>query len=402
VKREGDRARKEIEKDLEAERRASKRAVEKSSNNKGRDLELQKQLEELQTQLTQEKRENEKARKEADTDLNASDTRKTVLESKLDQMRTKLRATKEELKECQTELGKARTAAAKVGTLSMQGTDAPAKNPRKRAALEISTDVAIGTPDGVAVRGKRPAVKRGRADQTMLGEKSMFSITPYLNRTMSIAPESPGQNQPNKPAAGERVRDQAGTIDVPEGEEDQEEQLAEELFPSAPPKTKAKNKSVGKKVPVEKNVLGGSKQAVNHKKPTQKKPRAVGTLERVTEEDGDENEEPDKAPLNTKAATAKPDALKASKPQTKSVEEAEPKKKKRKLLGGGKTLFDEEDGEATKRPTKVSLGPPRLLGRGGLAGPKGGMKPGIAAASGFGAFSPLKKDRRGIGASFLS
>jgi hypothetical protein len=89
--------------------------------------------------------------------------------------------------------------------------------------------------------------------------------------------------------------------------------------------------------------------------------------------------------------------------QMKTVEETEPKKKKRKLLGGGKTLFDEEDAEATKRPAKVTLGPPRLLGKGGLAGPKGGVRGGLSGTgSGFGTFSPLKKDRRGAGASFLA
>lgn len=57
------------------------------------------------------------------------------------------------------------------------------------------------------------------------------------------------------------------------------------------------------------------------------------------------------------------------------VEKKQPKSKpKRKLLG---TLFDVDEEEQQLRPKKAAL--------------KGA----------FGAFSPLKKDRRGVGASFL-
>ena len=149
-------------------------------------------MDNLRSELAKERREKEKARKEAEKELSSSETRKEVLESKLNQMRSKLRSTKEELKECQGQLAQARATAVKVGSISARG-DIPANNPRKRAAMDMSTDGTIGTPDGVAARGKRPAVKRGRMDQTMLGEKSMFSITPFLNKTVNMAPDTPAQ-----------------------------------------------------------------------------------------------------------------------------------------------------------------------------------------------------------------
>jgi hypothetical protein len=400
-KRESEKLRKELEKDLEVERRASKRASEKIGTSKERDVKHQEQLDELQTKLAQEKREKDKVRKEAEKDLNAAETRRTVLESQLDQMRTKLRATKEELKECQTELGEARAASAQAGTSSMKA-DAPAKNSRKRAAVEMSTDGAIGTPDGVAIRGQRPAVKRGRVDQTMLGEKSMFSITPFLNKTINLALDSPAQGEPERTTAAEQLNVGVDEVEAPLEAANEEDQVPIETSPSALSKTKVKSKPASKKALVEKKVLLETKQGMNTRNPAPKKAKAIITLERVTEEDGDENEDPTQS-LDDKIEKEKPATTKSfSKVQAKTVEEVEPKKKKRKLLGGGKTLFDEEDGEATKRPAKVNLGPPRLLGKGELAGPKRVLKGGIGSASGFGTFSPLKKDRRGVGASFLA
>jgi hypothetical protein len=315
-----------------------------------------------------------------------SESRIEVLESKLEQMRTKLRSVKEELKESQTQLAQARTAASKPA--SSRG-DIPAKNPRKRGAIEMSTDDAIGTPDGVVARKRGPAVKRGRPDQTMLGEKSMFSITPFLNKTVNLIPDSP---------AGEEVGEEAAPAEANSKPQEEDEAALEapteeDVASPSVPKPKAKKKPAERKAVVERKILGEAKSGPNSKKTAPKKQQALSTLDKVVEEEADENEEP--API----LTAKSEAAKPFKVQLKNAEEAQPQKKKRKLLGGGKTLFDEEDGEGTKRPAKVNLGP-RSLGKGGLAGPKGGLKGGLGAASGFGGFSPLKKERRQ--ASFLA
>jgi hypothetical protein len=295
------------------------------------------------------------------------------------------------LKEAQSELVQARAAAVKASRI-----EAPSKNSRKRAALEISADVNIGTPDGVADRRKRPA-KRGRMDQTMVGEKSMFSITPFLNRTISVAPDTPGDDSEAECSAREDLGNAQVSTEQSKMMEPETQPEVVVTTPSAAPKSRGRKKATEKPVPKEKKILGEAKPSIKNKKVAPKKSRTINTLDMVTEE-GDENEEPEilpeKAQIPSKLVT------KAVPVQTKGAEE-EPKKMKRKILGVGKTLFDEDDGEATKRPVKVTLGAPRLLGKGGLAGPKGGMKGGIAASNGFGGFSPLKKDRRGVGASFL-
>ena len=390
-----------LEVELETEKRASNRAAQKVGSST-REGEYQQQLEELRKELARERREMEKARKEAEKDLNESDNRKTVLESKLDQMRTKLRTTKEELKECQNELGQARAAAVK-GLKGPTSGEAPIRNSRKRGALEMSTDVAIGTPDGIAVRKKRPVVKRTRTDQTVLGEKSMFSITPYLNRTVNTDME-PDSQAVDKEREVEGLATEAKiTGESMEGEEATQHPLDNTKSPSAFQKVFAKSKFSDNARQVERNVLAEGSASSANKKPGLKKSRPLNTLEKVTEEDVDENRQPNPAVDGGIGDATKPVASKTLKVQLKISEPdgVEPKRKKRKLLGGGKTLFDEEDGEATKRPAKVALGPPRLLGKGNLPAPKGG--PGaFVAGSAFGAFSPLKKDRRGAGASFLA
>ncbi|KAF4636993.1 hypothetical protein G7Y89_g1093 [Cudoniella acicularis] len=386
-RKESSKSIKELEKELkisEARQKALGNKATQENDSSEREAELQAQVEELQQDLARVKKEDTKALKELENGLKESEIRQTALEGKFEQMRTKLRTTKEQLKECHDELAQARAIPSKARNMS-KSEDAPVKNLRKRSAPEMSTDVTIGTPDGVAVRGKRPGMKRGRMDQTMLGEKSMFSITPFLNRTTSIAPESPIQNSP--------IVEKESAADKRPSNTMQNEPLTAVLptpdisSPTVTPKARGRKKLADKGD--SRNVLGEAKTNIKKTKSAPKK-RPLSTLEKVTEEDGDENEQSNvRAPENAEP-TEQPQAnVKASKLQAKhpAVEESGPKKKKRKLPGA--TLFDEEDGETTKRPAKVSLGPARLLGKGPVA-----LKGGLGASAGFGAFSPLKKDRR--------
>ncbi|CZT41546.1 related to USO1 Intracellular protein transport protein [Rhynchosporium secalis] len=385
----------ELQKELAREKRGQ------DNSRKELESEYQSQIDEIKSELAHEKREMERVRKETEKELNVLQARETVLESKLEQFRTKLRATKEELKASQVELSNAR--AVKSGSTAHKE-DAPANKRRKRGALEISNDGEIGTPDGVAARGKRAPVKRGRADQTMVGEKSMFSITPFLNRTANIAMDTP-ENETNSVVAEEEDE-----LEGTEGQQQEKATLRVEdgaSTPSAVAKPKPQKKLAAKSSAVKSKILGESNAGAKNRKPAPKKvAKIVSTLEQVAEEEDEENEQPDVGAIVPSKAIEKPRKLinsKASKLLAKDVnsEDGGAKKKKRKLLGGGKTLFEEEDGEVAKRPAKVALGPARLLGKGALPGPKG-LNSVVAASSGSGAFSPLKKDRRGVGASFLA
>lgn len=389
-----------LEVELENEKHASQRAARKDDKVNEMDSKLQAQVSELKKELSQERKEKERVQRAADHTASEIQSKFGVLESKMEQLRTKLRTTKDQLKESQAELTKARTATAPFA--AAESAAGPA-NPRKRRALDLEMDAEIGTPDGVAARGKRAGNKRGRMDQTMLGEKSMFSITPFLNRTTSVAPDSPGAHE----VGGDSEDELSIHIEVDTPSETQHAPKATTASPVPKAAPQSKKRAAGKS---QQQTLSEAKSdRSNAKAPAAKRPKPMMTLEQVIEEEGNDE--------NALSAPSSPQTVKpAAKLSLKAVklaapaaaERVEPKKKMRKLHGGApKTLFDEDDAEVSRRPVTASMfGGARGVGKGGLAGPKGGMKGGLNGSGVSGAFggvfSPLKKDRRGVGASFLA
>ncbi|MCJ1285669.1 hypothetical protein MMC26_005010 [Xylographa opegraphella] len=378
--------------ELENEKRATQRALSREEGKQNLDSELEAQVDSLQAELAKERRERQKAEREAQKVTADFDGKKTILDSRLDAFRNKLRMTKEQLKESQEELQAAR-ASAKAQNVVNNGTEAihvTARNPRKRSLAQLDTDAAIGTP------GILPAAKKSKRGSTVPGDKSTFSITPFLNRTMSIAPESPPTVQP--------------TIEI--GQEDAEDDDVEaaasptrDMTPSAEP-AKKNVKNNGSKEP--KKTAATNKPAVlvaakaaksNNKTVAGRKAKITPALEQVREEDNDENVPPaNQGSIPPDEHVTKPKKIELN---DRASEEPTFIKKKRKLLGGGlaKTLFDDDDGDTGKGSDRGLFGGARAFGS--FARPLGSVKlggrPG-SSASAFGAFSPLKKDKKSIGA----
>ena len=344
--------------ELETEKRAVQRTKAKDSKSSEEESKLAAQLEELKKELAKEKREAQKNERDSRKQAADWEGQKTILESKFDAFRTKLRSTKEQLKETQTELEQAQAAgAARQAEFAEARPSVP--NPRKRPVARFDPDATIGTPGAAAKKPRISAVP---------GDKSTFSITPFLNRTMSIAPESP--------ASQEKKVDDA--IDA------QINAIIAENAPSSPvpaPKSKPGKKTA--RAPAAKaNKSQPLTDTTNPKANVDvQKQRNVAasktTLAKVTEE-ADENEESIENP------SAVPNIQK------------KPVKKKQKLLGQRKSLFDEEDeGEQSKSKGLVGLSK-------GL-GLRGGVGIGTISLAGKGKalaeFSPLKKDRRAAAAA---
>ena len=381
-----------VQVELETEKRAGQRILAKESKKESKNVasenKHEEQLERLRKELAKEKRDREKMERDAKEASSEWEPKVAMLEDKLEAMRGKLRSTKEKLKESQEELQQAQ-ADAGAQTAQAERAERATKNPRKRTASHL--DDAIGTPDGVAGNGRGPAAKRNKMSSTLPGDKSAFSITPFLSRT-SLAPESPKeQGDPGK------ASEDAATAEP-------------DASPSAARKGSKPAKARGlNETSAETNVLGTAKPARTNTKPPAGRKRSVrSTLEKVAEEEDEENRPP--TFVVPSAATFQP------KIQTKPMvsfsndreasEEPEAKKKKRKLLSGGpgKTLFDDEEGDAAK-PAKVALGDSKAFPswiKGGLARSKGGVGAGLAGGgsafggSAFGGFSPLKKDRKAV------
>lgn len=330
-------------------------------------------LREVRAELAREKRERAKAEKQVAQAVFDTDSDKAVLEDKLNQFRAKLRSTKEKLKGIESELLEARN------TNNVPSVAAEAKNPRKRAFVQIDPDAAIGTPGDANT-------KRNKQATSVLGEKSNFSITPFLNKTTTIAGGRHQDDPVTSIETGSSPSRERQRVKRPEISQAKKPNV---LGPASPSKSNSKVAPVVRQRAATKPKL------------------AVVAEDRVM----DENDEPPR-PLLSKGASPKP-LKQILKPKSLASfssfrdgsappQQIPQKMHKRKLLGGGsKTIFDDDD-EAGGLPFggfNSKIGAQRVLGIGGRSlgglGVLGSKRKGpIVVADGDFQFSPLKRDRR--------
>lgn len=385
--------------------------MSQQEDNDGSD-ELQAKVQELEKKLTAEKKDKVRVQKEGERALAEATAQHEVFEERLGTIKAKLRETRDELKKRQAELSKARTAS----TTSDAREKAGARKLMKKRSIEATTaDVTIDTPHADEEKVKKALKKRG-LDQTVanMGEKSAFSITPFLNRSKGL---EESLDDADLEADQSYVPKSKRAEPSPVQDEPQPEASEEEAAPEPAPKPKVRGRprkvlgeiSTAKNANASKRAGAKAGEKVKASKPdvsqekadevpsqdAENQPASLPTDESESEKAAEKEEEPKPA---KRAPIRK---LKTAKQADDSVVEPEPKKKKRKLLGGPKsTLFDDEEGEpavaAAKKPApggKVSMAPARKLGA------VGAVKRAAFAGKGF---SPLKRDRRGVNASFLA
>ncbi|KAL9115540.1 MAG: hypothetical protein Q9187_007307 [Circinaria calcarea] len=378
-----------IQVELENEKRATRQALAREGGRQENDARTELRLEGLLSDLAKEQKEKQKVLREMLKAAADSESKTAVLESRLEGFRTKLRMTKDQLKETQSELKISsnldRDQAIPLASASMA---LPDKNPRKRSIACIDTDANLGTPGVLAV------AKRGTRVSALPGDKSTFSITPYLNRTASLAPESPTGRETSPEFQPE--------TEVPNAGPEHEPSVTK------PEKTFGVSESGGMvvqskreiRVPKQ-NILASAKVG----KPSVGGPprRKRSVLEKVQEEDNEEKQQPVRVPEVgcQQNAVANPCKKLTSKDDTAedTAEDTTFIKRKRKLLGGGlgRTLFDEEDGVLLKDHDRGLLGGRRTFGSLGktfTVGQASSHTSSFDSTKSFGDFSPLKKDRR--------
>lgn len=272
-----------------------------------------------------------------------------------------------------------------------------AKPSKKPKSFETSlASLTIQTPGngGPAVQGRT----KGRPFAFAAAvEKSAFSITPFLNKTRAIDDESP---DPTPQGAAKRI----------ESCSDEDMPTPEILKPNGQSKMKVKPATSPKKI-TQASVGQSKPQTTTAKKrtkplddtstsmmnlsmpaPTTKNPKPTKQARKAASLDDDEEDEKENTPLSKPKKTA-------GAPRDGSLAPSAPpgdnRRKKRKLLGAPKAILDEDDDDGESM-AQVAVQP---LGKRRLKGPLAGL------ASGFGSvnstFSPLKRDRRGVNASFL-
>lgn len=370
-----------VQVELETEKRATQRALAKEGKSQEHDTRLEAQLEELRKEVAKERRERQRVEREAQKEVADWEGKKTILEGRLDAFRNKLRITKEQLKEAQSELPIAQSTAQPARILAPVDIEVEKqpRNPRKRSAAQLGKDATIGTP------GALPVAKKSRKASTLPGDKSTFSITPFLNRT-SVPPELP--------LLDHQESEHQDQIDAPSTMEIDPDRSSPAVVPGVGQNVNAIRHVVANR---KADILGHAKSGkANVKKPPTRTEKAGPPLQQVAEEDPDEKVAPTEVPVTTQVMATKPLLKKDNNIDDTLSEDVEGKKKKRRVLGGGlgRTLFDDDDGEAPK-------GLPRGGDKGhtgggrsfGTARPKGALHLGLGAGS-FGTFSPLRKDRK--------
>ncbi|KAK7510056.1 uncharacterized protein IWZ02DRAFT_465122 [Phyllosticta citriasiana] len=371
------KAQKELEVAQKAADREKSRRDKEFEKEAAKDAKDEGRLEELKKELVKEKREREKAEKAIQKVQMEAEGQTSLATERAEAYKSKLKTTKEKLKEVQADVQRLHAEAAARPT-AMEATKAV--NPRKRAIQADPDATTIGTP------GDGPTAKRLHRASSMLGDKSTFSMTPFLKRTASVAPDSPIQE----------VNEEVADV----------EQSIEEVVEKPAKKTKKAEKADGAQSSEPQPLSTAPNSKANAKLAPKRKKAVAPTLEKVAEEASEEEEPETKTPIHPKMKTAKqPRKSLAAFPNFH--EESAPLQKKKRKLGGessilGKTLFDIDDEE--DRPAKP------LPGKGILAtralnktlSQKGGAAKGptVMTSDGF-TFSPLKKERRAMQASFL-
>ncbi|KJZ72488.1 hypothetical protein HIM_08157 [Hirsutella minnesotensis 3608] len=396
-----------IEVELENEKRARQRTQQKEDD--AAMAALKTRLEKAEKKAVADAKEQEKTRKDHERALAESQALNERLEERIETLKTKYKTSQSELKEtrsrlesCQAQLETAKKTARSAKEPAKKSVTIDSGLNRKRKAQEMSfEDITIQTPGNEDVVSKRLAAKKRTAEQAAVGEKSTFSITPFLKRTKNLADDS---------AEGDGTSDEAGPDSTFAEKEDgsaplepimesqsEEESAPEPVAKAAPkrkvpitaatkalsaskaaakPRGKPKTKGLAVAPPAEANKMISKGEVAS----SAKAPVLLGT---VAELPGAEEQE-NSSDNTTRKATA---------PASK-VADGDAKKKKRKLLRGAtQTLLGDEDGETTIKPPKPVVVPKKA--RAPLAG---GVRNAFAGAS----FSPLKRDRRGVNASFLS
>lgn len=368
------------------------------------DAKLESRLESIQSELSKERRLREKSERDlqkATTDL---ENKKTTLDSRLEAFRNKLRVTKDQLKATETQLEKAKkTTRISDRQISVGLGEINRKNAMKRSSFQMDESM-IGTP------GDLPARKKNKSS-VLPGDKSTFSITPFLNRSSILNPDDQpkdngdSENEDEISACHEPSSDHAGTMGPPSV------RLGKRGGPHP------KNDSAGaSKTKAVKPKQTGSKGKNAVVPPPNRKPKAVSSLEKVTERDEEENENDGERNRDTVPIGPSVDddiSLDGNHQDGKRSR----KTTRRKLFGGdgggaNKTLFDDDDDDNDEE----DVNPIKAEGRGGgIKGMKvlGGAKSSFNGAklparqriglapptASFGAISPLKRDKRNVAAA---
>ena len=301
------------------------------------------------------------------------------------------------------------------GTKTITGRDQPIVENRekdsalpKRQANRTKTspensfeDITIQTPGNPRQSAKRTARNRG-GENNVVGQKSNFSITPFLNKTRGISDDSlePHSNKSSSLSVAEDgiVAESPGILSETYCDNQIESPSIQATTyngarrrinkPQKKALAETSNSEVNRSIMRASKAMpkGGAKKRVRVCDVMGVESTDSGQENVQIKDTGKDQEEPT-MPENTSEASPK---VKAVDPETKT--------RKRKLLSvTANTMLEDDEAEATQKADMPANSAPAKRAKAPLGG---GVTNAFASAGK--SFSPLKRQRRGMNASFLA
>jgi hypothetical protein len=338
---------------LDNEKHAHQRTQAKVSQQTMELTKLFARIEELQNELAKEIRAKQQQERDSHQQNSGWDSLRASLEGKVESLNKQLRSTKAKLQEVQAELQQR----ASLKTHTMNESEPGSRTvPLQRPGPSGHSGVEIATPGAVRVQ------KKAERDSALPGDKSAFSITPFLNRTG--APSS----SPMSSVMGEDGADDAHT--------------PLEAFPK------------GNKNSEPKRIGSALRRQIS---PTQERnpiAKSIKPKPKVATTTGGSAPKEAKKTINRQDRM---DSMEADELYDHFAENDQAKPKKRKLGGQrDRSLFEEDEEEEEEPRQNKKVGRKLALGN-SLQKPIASASERLPRALGFGApmgFSPLKRDRK--------
>lgn len=166
-----------LEVQLEDEKHAHERTKSKSLQQSTEINKLAVKAEELQSELVRQSRMKQQHEREFQQQSTEWENQRAGLEGKIETLKKQLRLTKDKLQEAQQDAQQRRS------NVRSEGSNGPEPQPkviplqRPGPSAEYQNAMTIATPGAVRVQAKT------KKQSALPGDKSAFSITPFLNRT---------------------------------------------------------------------------------------------------------------------------------------------------------------------------------------------------------------------------
>lgn len=174
-----------LEAQLDDEKHAHQCTQAKVSQQTTEVTNLSARIDELRKELAGELRHKQQQERDYHQQSTGWDSQRAVLEGKVDSLNKQLRASKSKLQEVQAELQQRSSVKTHAANGSEPTRTVPLQRPGPSSRPSSHSGVEIATPGAFRVQSK---IKK---DTALPGDKSSFSITPFLNRTGGGLADSP-------------------------------------------------------------------------------------------------------------------------------------------------------------------------------------------------------------------